>query len=93
MTVTSRRSIPRCPGCSLNARPAWSTGLGVLEAAEVIVREAEHNGNIAARQLPKQVDCECARTVVQDGYIAKDWAIDCTICGGTGSVPEPRVRT
>jgi hypothetical protein len=33
--------------CCLNARPAWSTGIGVLEAAELIVREAIDNANIA----------------------------------------------
>jgi hypothetical protein len=34
--------------CSLHARPHWSTGIGVLEAAELIVREAVDNANIEA---------------------------------------------
>lgn len=38
--------------CSLNARPEWSTGVGVLEAAEAIVREAEANANIPRRSKP-----------------------------------------
>jgi len=32
--------------CILHARPEWSTGIGLLEAAEHIVREAVANGNI-----------------------------------------------
>ncbi len=40
--------------CSLNANPAWSTGLGVLEAAELIVREAVINANISPQ--PTQGD-------------------------------------
>lgn len=35
--------------CSVNARPSWSTGLGVLEAAEAIVQEAVDNGSIAGK--------------------------------------------
>ena len=36
------------------------------------------------------IDCECAGTVTQDGYIAKDWNPACTTCAGTGSVLDPR---
>ena len=36
--------------CSIHACPAWSTGLGVLEAAEAIVQEAVDNGNIAGKR-------------------------------------------
>jgi len=32
--------------CGLHMRPDWSTGIGTLEAAELIVREAIDNGNI-----------------------------------------------
>jgi len=36
--------------CSFHARPFWSTGIGVLEAAELIVQEAVDNGNIAGKE-------------------------------------------
>lgn len=32
--------------CSYNARPYWSTGIALAEAAEKIVEEAVSNGNI-----------------------------------------------
>ena len=32
--------------CSLHARPDWATGLGVLEAADLIVQLAVENANI-----------------------------------------------
>lgn len=32
--------------CVDNARPSWSTGLGIMEAADTIVIEAIGNGNI-----------------------------------------------
>jgi len=35
--------------CSLNARPEWSTGIGILEAAELIIEEAVSNANIAPK--------------------------------------------
>jgi hypothetical protein len=38
--------------CSLNARPEWATGLGVLEAAELIVSQAVDNANIAPDPVP-----------------------------------------
>lgn len=36
--------------CCIHARPEWATGIGVLEAAELIVREAVDNANIAGRE-------------------------------------------
>lgn len=35
-----------------NAHPRWSTGIGILEAADTIVAEAEANGNIPRRPGP-----------------------------------------
>lgn len=35
--------------CSENARPEWSTGLGVFEAAELMVKLAVENANIGPR--------------------------------------------
>lgn len=32
--------------CTQNRRPYWATGLGVLEAAELLVRTAIENANI-----------------------------------------------
>ena len=35
--------------CSLHARPMWATGIGTLDAADLIVSEAVMNGNIAPK--------------------------------------------
>ena len=35
--------------CSFYARPGWSTGLGIIEAAEIIVKLAVENANIAPK--------------------------------------------
>ncbi len=35
--------------CVCNATPGWSTGIGIMEAAELIVIEAVANGNIAPK--------------------------------------------
>ncbi len=35
--------------CVCNATPGWSTGIGIMEAAELIVSEAVANGNIAPK--------------------------------------------
>jgi hypothetical protein len=32
--------------CSMHARPHWATGLGLIEAAELIVQGAVENSNI-----------------------------------------------
>jgi len=39
--------------CSINANPGWSTGIGMLEAAEHIVAEAIINANIASKDSLK----------------------------------------
>jgi len=36
--------------CSDNARPEWSTGIGIFEAAELMVSEAVDNANIPPRK-------------------------------------------
>ena len=38
------------------------------------------------------VDCECAGEDYSDGFIAKDWSLNCKTCGGTGNVLDPRAR-
>ena len=35
--------------CSTNANPAWSTGVGILDAAELIVDCTVNNANIAPK--------------------------------------------
>ena len=40
--------------CCLNARPSWSTGIAILEAADAIVKEAVSNGNIAQPCRPNR---------------------------------------
>lgn len=35
--------------CSVHGRPAWVTGIGVIEAAELLVLSAIENGNIPRR--------------------------------------------
>lgn len=41
--------------CSMNARPEWSTGIGIIEAAELMVVIAAGNANIRSRRtrMPK----------------------------------------
>lgn len=38
--------------CICNSRPTWSTGIGIIEAAESIVSEAVSNRNIDKKPLP-----------------------------------------
>ena len=37
--------------CADNARPSWATGLGVLEAAELLVQQAVENANIPPEKV------------------------------------------
>ncbi len=45
--LTDQQTIELQDWCSMNARPEWSTGIGILEAAELLVEEAIANANIA----------------------------------------------
>ncbi len=57
--------------CSLNARPEWATGLGVLEAAELIVSQAVDNANIAPDPVPRAVP----------GPVPEEAGSHCSDCG------------
>jgi hypothetical protein len=44
--LTDRQNEELQDWCSTNGRPEWATGIGIIEAAELLVAEAVNNDNI-----------------------------------------------
>lgn len=52
--------------CAQNVRPDWATGIGLMEAAELMVQEAVNNGNIPPKpQDPPEIVKEMREAVAE----------------------------